>query len=266
MRRLVLSLLAIVGLGSMAIAVPTIEGDSLASGGGYSGGVFSSDEEFSGGEMAIPNYVRPVRFAVLNRSSWAGLSIGYSDLGSTSTVSYLGQRGNSLTVNINPVELVLYSRGRFVLSTGLGVELNNFSFSDNMKLAIGADGVLIPDLSYAAAGIVLKKSKLSTNYVTVPLLVEFNPSRYRRDIHISGGVVAGALFNSHTKVKYESAGVLEKSKGHDLPIEKLRLGYTLQFGWRSYGIFVRYYPTSIFETNKGPDVGQLTVGLHFGGF
>ena len=84
------------------------------------------------------------------------------------------------------------------LKYGLGIELNNYRYQDNIVFLTNpstqATYVIQDTISFS-------KNKMAVNYVTVPLMLNFNftPS-LREGFGISVGISAGYLYNSHQKV------------------------------------------------------------------
>lgn len=215
---------------------------------------------------------------------WAGVGIYYNGLiqnmGHLSLpdhAEYLEQSPGSIGVSINFVDFVIISDRSFGLITGLGLESNNFKFDRNLTLMRDAAGYIVPDFSYEAAGIKLKKSKLTTTYLNIPLLVEFQfggrNTNWRRRGFINFGVVAGILVNGHTKVKYTNLGdmsgtgtdnrtgrFVDKRKD-GLNLRNFHYGAELNVGYRSIALSAKYYPQSIFKSDKGPNVQQVNIGL-----
>ena len=80
------------------------------------------------------------------------------------------------------------------LKYGLGVELNNYRYETNIKYLINPTQVIMDTVSYS-------KNKLAADYVTVPLMINFNFTPNRRDgFGISVGVSAGYLYSSRQKL------------------------------------------------------------------
>ena len=172
--------------------------------------------------------------------------------------------GKSWNVNLNFHQMSFGLIGnRFGLVTGIGFELNNYHFDgDNSIQEI--DGVIeeepLTDLS-------LNKSKLTTTFLNVPLLLEvqIGPEKRSKRIHLAGGVIGGLKLGSHTKIVYRDEGKKKKLKDRDdFNINPLRYGFTLRVGYRNASIYGIYYPTPFFEKDKGPELYPFNVGLSLG--
>ncbi len=196
---------------------------------------------------------------------YAGASLFYNglvqDLGHLRLppdAGWMHLASNSIGVDLNPLDFVLVSNRHFGLITGLGFEINNFRFENNIGITQNDQGYIVPDETYNQNGITLDKSKLTTVYMNIPLLVEFKIGRSGG--YVNGGVVGGLRLSSHTKVKTESPSTIEKSH-RGLNLRNFHYGVHLQGGYRNYGIVAKYYPQSIFTTGGGPDVRQVNIGI-----
>ena len=205
---------------------------------------------------------------------WAGVGIYYNglvkNLGSLSLpdgAEYMRQTPQSIGVNVNFADLTIVSNRHFGLITGLGMEINNFRFENNIGLTQNSDGQIVADYSYDEAGITLKKSKLTTVYLNVPLLAEFQFGRSKRSGKCPGfinfGIVGGVRLQSHTKVQYrDSDGKMQTDKQHSgLNLRNFHYGAEINVGYKHIALSARYYPQSIFMADKGPDLQQVNIGL-----
>ena len=98
------------------------------------------------------------------------------------------------------------------LKYGLGLELNNY-FYDDTKVRFSKNPTKVTiDASLADA----KKNKLAADYLTVPMMLNFNfTPKKRKTIGFSAGVSAGYLYSARQKTKL--GGKVSKTKS-DLPV------------------------------------------------
>lgn len=89
---------------------------------------------------------------------WAGVGIHYNglvtNLGNFSLpddAKYLSQSSKSIGVTINPIDFILLGNRKIHLMTGLGFELNNFRFDQDIALKY-EKGVTVPDYQYIEQG------------------------------------------------------------------------------------------------------------------
>lgn len=197
----------------------------------------------------------------------SGIALGYSGLVSSlgnlslpAEAAYMSQKGNSIVFDINFCDFNIHLSRNMGFVVGLGIEANNFKFDNSVSLKQNENGYIVAD-DYGARGTALEKSKLSTNYLTIPLLFEVQFGK-RADFFVNFGLIGAWRMQSHTKVKGSGGEVngIEKNK-KGLNMTNLRYGYMVQVGFDNFGIYTKYYPESIFKKDKGPKVSQMNVGL-----
>jgi hypothetical protein len=106
------------------------------------------------------------------------------------------------------------------------------------------------------------KSKVNITYITAPLLMEFQIPAGSERIHISGGVIGGLKLWSNTKIKYRESGEKskEKRKG-DYNLAPLRWGVAASIGYDNFSLWGRYYLTSLFKPEMGPELYPFSLGI-----
>lgn len=145
------------------------------------------------------------------------------------------------------------------LKYGLGLELNNYRFKDNISFNEGGMNPYnpsqnIPHPFIFRDSINLSKNKLAADYVTVPLMLNFrtNPDYADKGISLSAGISMGYLYSSRNKQKSSSRGK-EKNRG-DYDLEKWKFSYIGELGLGPVKLYGSYSPKSIFinELNFTP--------------
>lgn len=167
------------------------------------------------------------------------------------------RNGKSINVNIwlflqelNVVKHVVN------LKYGLGVELNNYHFryKDNIIFETQPTKVVLdPSTGYS-------KNKLAADYLTAPLMLNFNftPDR-RHGFGFSAGVSAGYLYSARQKTKSSANGKEKVWDDFDLRPWKISYIGELQLGFvKLYGSFATQ---SMFE--KGLDMTPYNIGIRF---
>lgn len=172
----------------------------------------------------------------------------------------------SINVNLNMFQQSFGIIGRSLgMITGLGLEFTNYVFDGNNSIEKDATGYIVP--TYPPYK--LDKSKLTTSYLTVPLLLEFQfPGNKRSNrLYMNAGVVGGIKLGSKTKIKYKENGDKQDKKNkNDFNLNALRYGFTGRIGIKHLSIYGTYYPVALFEKNKGPELYPFMVGFSFDGF
>ncbi|HDP54258.1 MAG TPA: PorT family protein [Bacteroidetes bacterium] len=220
----------------------------------------SEDDDFT--------YVRRPRF----KGHWAGFEWGFNgfmtpdySINMTDELKYLELRqGRSWNINLNFLQYCLgFGTDKVGLVTGLGLEFNDYHFRNPITLKL-VDGVTVEDDSYELdPDKNVTKSKLSTSYITVPLLLEFQIPTfdYKHRIFLSAGVIGGAKIGSHSKIVFDGANKGRDRVKNDFNISPFRYGLTARIGYRGLNFFANYYPTPMFEAGKGPEIYPFSIGL-----
>lgn len=212
------------------------------------------------------------------KGNWAGVELGLNNFVNSDFSSSLDpsqdfmdlNTNRSINVNINFLQYDIgLGTNKVGLVTGMGFELSNYFFDGNNNIRKDANGQIVEYipayLNESESNIV--KSKLATTYLTVPLLLEFQIPAGKKRIHISGGVIGGAKIGSRTKIVYKDRGNKQKEKvKDDFNLASLRYGYTVRAGYRNLNLFANYYPVSIFEKGKGPELYPFSIGLRLVSF
>ena len=210
------------------------------------------------------------------KGHWAGFEFGFNNfVDNNFSFSRQGENsfmdlntGRSWNVNINFMQYSIgFGTDKIGLVTGMGLEFNDYHFDNNINIIKDpVTGVIVADQYYNNNDIQLDKTKLTTTYVTVPLLLEFqllNASRSKR-IHLSGGVIGGVKIGSHSKVVYQDNGDKRKQKNRDdFNLSPFRYGVTARVGYRALNLFANYYITPLFEAEKGPELYPVSIGIRF---
>ena len=141
------------------------------------------------------------------------------------------------------------------LKYGIGVELNNYFFDDESIRFQKNPTLVTMDPTLKGA----KKNKLAADYLTVPLMLNFNFTPERRNgFGFSGGISAGYLYSARQKVKIND----DKFKVHnDFDLEIWKLSYIGEVNLGLIKLYGSYGFQSMWE--KGLDQTPYNVGLRF---
>lgn len=201
------------------------------------------------------------------RGHWAGFEWGINNfLDADNTISREGDdlfmdlnTSRSWAINLNFAQYSLgFGTSHFGALTGLGFMYNNYFFDGDNTIAEIDDQVVGIDTTNVS------KSKLTTSYLRVPILLEVqfpDASRAKR-IYLSAGLIAGLKLGSHTKVVYKDENGRSRDKNNDdFNINPFRYGVTARIGYGNVSVFGEYYFTPMFIEDKGPELHPFTVGL-----
>jgi hypothetical protein len=139
------------------------------------------------------------------------------------------------------------------LKYGLGLELNNYSFDDTrVKFSKNPTTVSL-DQNLANA----RKNKLKADYLTVPMMLNFNltPDRHK-GFGFSAGISAGVLYGSRQKTKLGSD--VNKVKD-DFDLERWKLSYIGELSLGPVKLYGSYAIKNMWA--KGLDQVPYTVGF-----
>lgn len=213
------------------------------------------------------------------RSHWGGLDLGFNQLmvGNSFNTNiapgydYLElNSGKSINVNINLAyhDFPLYKR-HLLFTTGIGLTLNNYRFSDSRTLIADTNRTVAGfDFDKNGNQIKYTKNKLAVNYVTIPLLLQWNSrEKFDNSFHVAAGLLLSYKFNSHLKLVYEEDGDREKTKRHDeFNINPFRYDFTLRLGYEYYTLYASYSLGTLFKENRGPSLHPFQVGINLFGW
>ena len=141
------------------------------------------------------------------------------------------------------------------LKYGIGLELNNYFF-DDVSIRFQKNPTLVvqdPNIKDA------KKNKLAADYLTVPLMINFNFTPERRNgFGFSAGVSAGYMYSARQKVKIGD----DKFKVHnDFDLEDWKLSYVGEINLGLVKLYGSYAFQSMWE--KGLDQTPFNAGVRF---
>ncbi|HBZ66468.1 MAG TPA: hypothetical protein DEO70_06495 [Bacteroidales bacterium] len=183
-------------------------------------------------------------------------------------------------LNIYEQNIQLNPSGTIGLVTGLGIEWHNYRFEGNVRLD--------PDSSvlkgYFYKGVTLDKSKLTVSYLTLPVLFEYQNQADRKlsQFHVSAGVLLGVRIGSHSKLIYNQTDtpyeLIDPATGNTVIVNKSPLEETykqfesfhlnpfkadamVRIGWGYINLFGTYGITTLFRSEKGPELYPFSVGI-----
>lgn len=204
-------------------------------------------------DLGFANYKDETNYPAAYQSGFVSQEIGEKD-------NLKLRTGKSVNVNIWVFQQKLNVVQHFVnLKYGLGVELNNYRFSDEQVRFTKNPTTISLDPALASA----KKNKLAADYITVPLMLNFDfTPRNRKGFGMSAGMSAGYLYSARQKIK---DGDGSKTKLHDdFNLEKWKLSYIAELTLGPVRLYGSMATKSMWE--KGLDQTPYTVGLRFSHF
>lgn len=204
------------------------------------------------------------------RGHWAGIEFGFNNYLYTSSMTLPDEIGymtldasNSNCFNLNFSQVNIgFSRFAGIVS-GIGLNWNAYRFDNPNSITADTDGTIeeyIPD-----GPVPVKKSKFSTVYLNVPLMLEVQiPAGYSNRLNIAAGVIGGIKLKAWTKLVFEDGEKIRNNGDYNLNL--LRGGLTARIGYQNFIIYGSYYLTSWFQDLKGPNglnLEPFEIGIAF---
>lgn len=210
------------------------------------------------------------------RTYWSGIGLGINGFLNSNNgfdvpagYEYLDlDYGKSINVSVNLLEhnFQLW-KNHINLVTGLGLNFANYRFTGNYLLQ--------PDLGYINAiedtVVKYKKNKLSTLYLDVPLMLQFDTKTFgkkdKSTVHLSAGIVGSVRIGSHIKQTYEENGATYKPKTKDdFNLSPFRYSAMVRIGVGKVDLYASYALNGLFKEKEGPQLYPFTVGIMLVGF
>jgi len=202
------------------------------------------------------------------KGHWAGIEFGFNNyltsdnsMDMPSDIYYMtlhSSKSNSFSINFTQ-QSIGFTR-HIGIVTGLGINWNNYRFDGNNNITKGTNGI-IEELD---PGSQLEKSKLTTLYLNLPVMLEIQIPADNHHINLGGGFIGAIKLGSHTKMVFQD-GDKVKSNG-DFSLNLLRYGPTARIGFENWHIYATYYMTPLFKSGKGPggyDLHPFEIGFAF---
>jgi Outer membrane protein beta-barrel domain len=163
---------------------------------------------------------------------------------------------NGKSVNINVwlfMQKVNIVKHAVNLKYGLGVELNNYRYENNIRYATNPTKLYSDSISF-------NKNKLAADYITVPVMLNFNfaPKR-RKDYGFSAGISAGYLYAARQKLKSDARGK-EKIK-NDFNLEPWKLSAIAELNLGVINLYGSYALNNLHQ--NGLEQTPYNVGIRF---
>ncbi len=151
-------------------------------------------------------------------------------------------------------------RNHFGLVTGLGLHIHNYRLDKTTRLF--SDSATLVNFADTMSNTI--RSKLVTNYLVLPLLIEYqtNGKNNKNSFHIGVGGFVGTRMSSHTKVVMDNGNGKDKYKSwNNYHLNPIKYGLMARIGWGHLNLFANYSLSPMFEDNEGPEVYPLEFGL-----
>ena len=173
------------------------------------------------------------------------------------------KNGKSVNVNLWFVMQRLNMIKRVVnLKYGLGLELNNYRYKQPVRYIANPPAVPNPQIVMLDSTLnrSYKKNKLAADYITAPLMVNFNFTPGRKDgFGFSAGISAGYLYSARNKTITSDEG--KKKAKDDFELERWKISYIGELYLGPVKLYGSYATRSMYE--RGLDMTPYNIGLRF---
>lgn len=215
---------------------------------------------------------------------WGGIELGFNGYNTQNfnmdfpkDYKYMDLKtSKSITFHLNLLEFNIPFTKRpqkWGMVTGLGYEVYNYRFQNNVFLCHDSTSLK----GYIVSGGLPVRSKLVVDYLTIPLLFEFQ----NKDFHINLGGIFGLRLTTHTKMKFEKpnetvflndpetgttvATLIPGQKIYkqhdDFHLNPIKLNARFSIGYKILNVFVDYSIIHLFRANGGPTLYPWSIGF-----
>ncbi|MFY9151756.1 MAG: outer membrane beta-barrel protein [Prolixibacteraceae bacterium] len=203
---------------------------------------------------------------------WAGVEIGMNGFAYADYSMYPEENINFLDndllrSNVLNLNILQYSKGlqqnrnTLGLVTGLGLSLQSYRLNNSTTLTIDENRKVFPERLFFDSN---QKSKLSSVYLEVPILIELQipVGNEANRIYLSAGITGSKRLETHTKVKYRKNNKREKLKSPgSYSISDYKASGTIRIGYRFVNLFASYDLVPLFEDRRGPVLYPFSFGI-----
>ncbi|MGK7396192.1 MAG: outer membrane beta-barrel protein [Candidatus Cyclobacteriaceae bacterium M3_2C_046] len=233
--------------------------------------IFYIHTSYAGNGSKESNFLSPKSTQQAARPNFPGdfmLEVGFTLLNSPPDLDLrlFGSRG----ANIYYLYHLPIGNSNFSFHPGLGLGMANYNFKDSVTLVTDDQGQtdFVNIFNYLENDqLNVIKSKLSVNYLDIPMELRFNLNKENpyRGFKMAVGGRIGILFDSHTKVKYEEDGDAKKLKRKEkYDLNSLRYSVYGRIGIGGFSVFYYQNLSSLFQKDEGPfdqEVNSFMAGV-----
>lgn len=206
------------------------------------------------------------------KGHWSGIEFGINGFAHPNYSMYASNeygflRNKLLLSNVLNLNVLQYSigfqqnRNTIGLVTGLGLSIQSYRLDNHTSILLDESRNVHPEYLNFDSN---QKSKLSSVYLEVPLLVEFQiPVRNKANrCYISAGITGAKRLETHTKVKYKKENKKEKLKSPgNYSMLDYKVAGTIRIGYRAVNLFGTYDLVPLFEDRRGPVLYPFSAGI-----
>lgn len=206
-------------------------------------------------DVGVSNYIDNTDYSPTNADPTAYAGAGVNE--EWMHIKPFKSRNVNLWLVMQQVNLIKHITN---LKYGLGLEWNNYHYNQPIRYSAITEPVSNPQVIRLdnTADRKYRKNKLAANYITVPILLNFNFTPYSLySFEVSGGVSIGYLYSSKNKTVTSDEG--KKKERGDFDLRPWKLSYV---GEATLGFFT-LYGSYAFKSmySRGLDITPYNMGL-----
>ena len=141
-------------------------------------------------------------------------------------------------------------------SIGFGINWRNYRMTGHSRFVKDNNGFIVTDSYPEGADIHFSRIKIFS--LTFPLT-------YSYDLTKNFSIDLGAILNVNTyasiKTRYKLDGQKIKDMDKHIHQKPVTVDLTAGFGWQGLGVYVKYSPCNMLNTNFGPSFKSLSAGI-----
>lgn len=225
--------------------------------------------EFKVGEEADTTKNSLTRWFTLGLGVNPVLNKGKFDLPNTANYNDWDLRiGKSTNIDLGIVQHKLnLINHKLYLNTGLGLDINKYMFENNFIIDSNSNNWQ----TFQAVGSI-KKNRLTTTYLHVPLMLNFESStKHYQSIRLSAGGFAGLRLGSNQKLKFrnKSDNIYSKKpkkiykERDNFNLNPINYGIKVELGYGPINLYSKYHLNNLFKesASTSPELNNLSIGL-----
>lgn len=153
-----------------------------------------------------------------------------------------------------------------VFSIAPGIAFSNMTVKNNSQIWYDQTSSHPHDFTYLVPydPSVYRKSKISTDYLDVPVELRFRikPDERGKNFWIDPGFRFGVLISDFWKTQFYNGSSWQKGKIYNtLNMDPIHYGISLRAGYYKFGVYAFYSLSDVFKENKGTKLTPLSIGI-----
>ncbi len=169
-------------------------------------------------------------------------------------------QGSSIEVGLD--ELLWYNvrpwRGRTSFSASFGIRWRNYRMTGGNRFVKEDERLVIQPYENGSD---IKFSRLKLFSLTVPLLFHQEIGRH---FELTLGPTVNFNVRGSMKTKWKFDGEERSYSDSNIHPTKVTVDFLAAFTYRSIGVYAKYSPCKVLDTNFGPDFNHLSFGITLG--